>query len=110
MLQSEGGERMSERKYLLTKIDIRQIKDLECGWCVDNAVGHFNCSDASKAEQERFLEAHEYRERTCTVTGVEYDETMGARFALSCGHSTWHDGEGNVPNYCQDCGAKVVGE
>lgn len=28
---------MSEKKYLLTESDIRQIKDLECNRCVDNA-------------------------------------------------------------------------
>lgn len=107
MFLAEGGGRMNGKKYLLTESDIRKIKDLECGWCADNAGGHFNCADASNAEQERFLEAHEYRERTCAVTGIEYDKTMGACFALSCGHSTWHDGEGNAPNFCQDCGAKV---
>ena len=31
---------MSEKKYLLTESDIRQIKDLECGWCADNAGGN----------------------------------------------------------------------
>lgn len=63
----EGGERMSEKKYLLTESDIRKIKDLECGWCADNAGGHFNCAEASKAEQKRLLEANEYRERTCQI-------------------------------------------
>ena len=62
---------MSEKKYLLTESDIRQIKDLECGWCADNAGGHFNCADASNAEQERFLEAHEYRERTCEMIDLK---------------------------------------
>ena len=75
--------------------------------CICSPKAILGKSKTSNAEQERFLEAHEYRERTCAVTGVEYDKTMGACFALSCGHSTWHDGEGNAPNFCQDCGAKV---
>ena len=58
---------MNGKKYLLTESDIRQIKDLECGWCADNAGGHFNCAEASKAEQEPLLEANEYRERTCQI-------------------------------------------
>lgn len=62
-----GARAVSEKKYLLTESDIRKIKDLECGWCAANAGGHFNCAEASKAEQKRLLEANEYRERTCQI-------------------------------------------
>lgn len=103
---------MSEKKYLLTESDIRQIKDLECNRCVDNAGGHFNCADASKAKQYRFLEAHEYREHTCRNT------PSNREFCCSeCGtaaHLLIRDKAGGwqpvTPNRCPCCGAKVVSE
>lgn len=112
---------MSEKKYLLTESDIRQIKDLECGWCADNAGGHFNCADASNAEQERFLEAHEYRERTCEMIDLK----TGDRADYDCDEHVFHceachaergvyayneDGDvwAEMSKYCPECRAKVV--
>lgn len=68
------------------------------------------CALAANGERNEVynIEAWNTRvERTCAVTGVEYDKTMGACFDLSCGHSTWHDGDGNAPGYCQDCGRMI---
>lgn len=98
---------MIEKEYLVTEADLLGSSEL-CENCVGNGEdchGDYLCGVI-----EKILARHEHVERTCTVIDIEYDEVMGARFALSCGHSTWHDGDGNAPNYCQDCGARVVSE
>ena len=52
-------------------------------------------------------------ERTCHPVGtIRIDYYAGCtdfeyETELSCGHM-WSDRYGDVPNYCPDCGAKVV--
>lgn len=52
-------------------------------------------------------------ERTCYVDSSHVEQEMGdysyLEVELSCGHAfTWDDG--TPPDYCPNCGAKVVGE
>lgn len=47
-------------------------------------------------------------ERTCYIEGSYYDELFDETCTnLSCGHAIWQN---ESPNYCSECGAKVVGE
>lgn len=86
---------MSEKKYLLTPVELDE--------CVKTAT---KCGEGAAW---RWLEAHEYRERTCYIVGVRHDR-VGECFELSCGHDRRCDGEGEPPRFCEECGAKVVGE
>lgn len=55
-------------------------------------------------------------ERTCRVlscdlhTGGFGCEEAGAEWALSCGHVVINESEEYPPNYCSECGAKVVSD
>lgn len=101
---------MSEKKYLLTESDVGVIKRLECEWCVDNASGNFNCAEGAAAKQARFLEAHEYHERTCRFTASVHGDEAFYRCS-ECERIVWIDFiEHPLPNYCPFCGAKVVEE
>lgn len=47
-------------------------------------------------------------ERTCHIEGSYYDELFDETCTnLSCGHAIWQN---ESPNYCSECGAKVVSE
>lgn len=101
----EGVVAMSEKRYLLTESDIDRIKRLECGWCVENAGGDFDRAESSAAEQARFLEAHEHRERTCRMTRELDGLARGWWRCSEC------DGVAPAPDkfsFCPYCGAKVV--
>ena len=46
------------------------------------------------------------RERTCHIEGSYYDELFDETCTnLSCGHAIWQN---ESPNYCSECGYKVV--
>ena len=85
-------------------------------WCVPDLHaeerggfqhGHFIDNCATKAEA---IAAWNTRhERTCELVGsYYYDEYDQYEFEFSCGHSV-NSYDKEPPNYCPDCGAKVVG-
>ena len=84
---------MTEKKYLLTESDLRDISD---GYNADY--------NKPLMEWTEWLAGHEYRERTCHVID------RGAIGACSaCGEDVFADPDGYEGSYCPSCGAKVVG-
>ena len=60
------------------------------------------------ATEENMAKFGWVRERTCHIEGSYYDELFDETCTnLSCGHAIWQN---ESPNYCSECGAKVVGE
>lgn len=63
---------------------------------------------AVPATEENMAKFGWVRERTCHIEGSYYDELFDETCTnLSCGHAIWQN---ESPNYCSECGAKVVGE
>lgn len=83
---------MSEKKYLLTAIEM-----CDYGLVITGNAG-LDCMETLEFI-DRFLAAHEYRERTCRP--VIEDET---EVCSNCGE----DIDGYGWSYCPNCGAKVV--
>jgi hypothetical protein len=66
-------------------------------------------ADGEKALEIALASRGYFKKRTCEVAGVyTYGDSDEYReYALSCGHVfKWNDEE--PPNYCPECGAKVV--
>lgn len=96
---------MSEKKYLLTELDLTDVFVTDAGYL-----------------PAEWLEAHEYRERTCRMdelnTGepAAYEDTDEVIFhCMSCHAERGifsYDEDGNVysepPRYCPNCGARVA--
>lgn len=86
---------MLEKKYLLTATDLAYYKHL--------AVSEYAYTDVAIAWKFRekmmdFERTHEYKERTCKP---DYDGRC------ECGQDLYVP---TLPNYCPNCGAKVVQE
>lgn len=79
-------------------------------WFVGCVSGHcMEIADSFEAEQEAITAWNQRVERTCTHEGSIFDEGLGEfTHYLSCGHKVYTHFQ-DLPNYCDECGAKVVG-
>ena len=65
-------------------------------------------TDWEKVERVEIEGVDFVRERTCEVMGVRYDDMWGEYcIDLSCGCQLWQDSP-EPPNYCEECGVRVV--
>lgn len=88
---------MTEKKYLLTESDLREISD---EYNADYEMPLMKCTE--------WLEAHEYHEPTCRDKGI------GVFMCSRCGAFARRDAVmdccGPIPiRHCPNCGARVVG-
>lgn len=87
-----------------------------CGpWLRDHFMWYVKCSGCSsmtpnKPTEAEAVEAWNTRHvETCTIECNERFANFAYRlYTLSCGHTVWTMGD--APNYCPNCGAKVVDE
>ena len=80
---------------------------IECDDCKEYGHGAYV---VARTEAEAIEAWNTRAERTCENIGYYIDST---RFKCSeCGYNGWtkwaKDGEDRIPNYCPNCGAKVV--
>lgn len=99
--------------------DVYEVHCVECGgrggegWTEAEAIAAWNTrAEMSYEDTLILLDELGLSERTCRNVGYYID---GTRFKCSeCGYNGWtkwaKDGEDRIPNYCPNCGARVVGE
>lgn len=100
------GDRMSEKKYLLTEADAREYARL---------LQMRDCGHGAA----QFLDEHEHRERTCQMSNEVWADSFGEcehlyecgicseSTALLCCINENGDAEWVKPKFCGHCGARI---
>lgn len=94
-------ENWGDVDFDVTHEDEAEARRRECplACCYD----YSSMQSAVKAANMRY-------ERTCTCEGSIFDEGLGEFVHdLSCGHTAYTHFQ-DLPNYCDECGARVVGD
>lgn len=87
------------------------VECVKCGALVDGIEAWNTRAPMSYEDLKILLDEVGVSEQTCRNVGYYID---GTRFKCSeCGYNGWtkwaKDGEDRVPNYCPNCGARVIG-
>lgn len=96
-MRAKAGGGMNKKKYLMTAGDL-----FEYGLAITNQLG---LSAIETLEFiDKFLDEHEYRERTCHVIP---DGSVGR--CSACGDDVFAD-PNHKGGYCPSCGAEVIND